>query len=200
MKMMFIHKQIDDEMRNAEEEEEEEEVLDTPVLVATDDAVVNPTTQCVVPDNEDEKPSLDEDEDEDDNGAAAATIVDSEMPLLSWSCCYCVKEFDNRWSLARHEKIHTGEKPYKCHICDKEFIQKCSLRRHVKIHSEEKPFVCTHLNCGKRFKLKEYLDMHRRVHLTSSETAEEDYDRRQSLSNLMGNNNSTTSNADRALM
>jgi len=130
---------------------------------------------------------------DDDAAVAGGAVVDK----MSWSCYYCVKEFDNRWSLARHEKIHTGEKAFKCHICDKEFIQKCSLRRHVKIHSEEKPFVCNHLNCGKRFKLKEYLDMHKRVHLSYDPSAE-NYNKRQSISNLL--DASIASNEDRALM
>jgi len=178
--------QEQEQEQEEEQEEEEEKVLDP---LVTDDAEVDLNTKTA-PDNDDVKP---------DNGTADGdtTVVDREIPL-SWSCCYCVKEFDNRWSLARHEKIHTGEKPYKCHICDKDFIQKCSLRRHIKIHSDDKPFQCTHPNCGKRFKLKEYLDMHRRVHLSSGEPVEEDFDRSQSLSNLL--ENSMASNEDRALM
>jgi uncharacterized Zn-finger protein len=191
-KKMSSH-QLIDETSNAEQEEEEEEKEEEQEQEeeekVLDDAEVDLNTKTA-DDNDDVKP---------DNGTADGdtTVVDREIPL-SWSCCYCVKEFDNRWSLARHEKIHTGEKPYKCHICDKDFIQKCSLRRHIKIHSDDKPFQCTHPNCGKRFKLKEYLDMHRRVHLSSGEPVEEDFDRSQSLSNLL--ENSMASNEDRALM
>ena len=91
-----------------------------------------------------------------------------DMSAIILHCSYpdCLMEFNNRWSLTRHEKTHNVDvKPYKCSMCEGEFMQKCSLRRHIKTHSDGKPFQCTHPNCGKRFKLKEYLDAHRRIHV-----------------------------------
>ncbi|XP_070556431.1 zinc finger protein ZFP2-like isoform X2 [Ptychodera flava] len=45
-------------------------------------------------------------------------------------CGVCGRGFSERYRLMRHEKIHTGEKPFKCDQCDKVFSRKDNLDRH----------------------------------------------------------------------
>ena len=66
-------------------------------------------------------------------------------------------------------KINNMRTPiYKCLVCSKEFAQKSSLTRHNQTHLKEKPWICDFKNCGKRFKLKEYLEAHKRSHYKSA--------------------------------
>ncbi len=105
-------------------------------------------------------------------------------------CAYCDKTFHRKYHKERHERSHTGEKPFQCSYCGDKFITGNHLKRHEMIHRGEKPFMCnlcpmsfarnehlkehirTHLKqenfqcsyCGKRFVLKRTLKSHEREH------------------------------------
>ena len=49
-------------------------------------------------------------------------------------CCYCEKSFNTPSKLKRHERIHTGDKPYQCSHCDKAFTQAGTLKLHLRMH------------------------------------------------------------------
>ncbi|WAR18146.1 ZN665-like protein [Mya arenaria] len=78
-------------------------------------------------------------------------------------CTFCGRYLPSPSLLARHVRVHTGERPFKCPVCGKSFTQKGSMMRgqlrqcpycskyfptpsllamHVRVHTGEKPFKC----------------------------------------------------------
>ena len=86
-----------------------------------------------------ENTSILPDKNSSDLGTAGGGLGASGGPTPH-SCRYCNKAFYGNVDLARHERTHTGEKPFACTFCSYRSAQLGNLQRHVKsVHREDAP-------------------------------------------------------------
>ena len=74
------------------------------------------------------------------------------------TCKFCNKKFVKPSQVIRHERIHTGVRPYKCLECGKAFTQKQSLESHSLKHTGQKPYACSF--CSMKFSQRGNLRAH----------------------------------------
>lgn len=67
-------------------------------------------------------------------------------------CRWCAKEFKIKTHLTDHERIHSGERPFKCGFdCGKTFRTSALKCQHERVHTGAKPYKCSQDNCNKAY-------------------------------------------------
>jgi len=88
----------------------------------------------------------------------------------TFKCKECGAQFERKWSMTMHIRIHTKERPYVCEYpeCGSSFARPQNLWRHNKTHTQEKPHVCP--ICGKGFCERKDMLTHIIIHDESRKT------------------------------
>ena len=83
-------------------------------------------------------------------------------------CQFCEYRTYDKANMRVHERIHTGDNPYKCKYCPFACNQSSWLNYHVKEkHTGELPYGCE--LCGERFVVSSLLKKHMLSHIVAEE-------------------------------
>ena len=73
--------------------------------------------------------------DQASRSAVPSSPFKGRRPILQ--CQFCAKSHRKKEHLLRHERTHTGHRPYVCFKCHKAFARHDSLLRHDKLHTSK---------------------------------------------------------------
>uniref|UniRef100_A0A8C2XHU5 C2H2-type domain-containing protein n=1 Tax=Cyclopterus lumpus TaxID=8103 RepID=A0A8C2XHU5_CYCLU len=135
----------------------------------------SPTTETVslnksiAGDDDDERTEMCRSSSPPRNSFLIKHVAERHKGHLAFKCLQCKKEFEQRYRMVMHTRIHTGEKPFSCDFCDKTFTQSSGRIVHMKKHTGEKlasPLKCSDIcdYCGRTFAQNSSCVVHMRQH------------------------------------
>lgn len=80
----------------------------------------------------------------------------------AYLCPVCGKALRDPHTLRAHERLHSGERPFRCPQCGRAYTLATKLRRHLKSHMTDKPYRCP--ICGMGYALPQSLKRHQFSH------------------------------------
>eukprot|EP01119_Soliformovum_irregulare_P024053 TRINITY_DN8543_c0_g1_i2.p1 TRINITY_DN8543_c0_g1~~TRINITY_DN8543_c0_g1_i2.p1 ORF type:complete len:279 (+),score=34.04 TRINITY_DN8543_c0_g1_i2:71-907(+) len=78
----------------------------------------------------------------------------------------CERTFTTSTNRNRHEKLHSGERPFICNFgedCKKSFARKYDLQVHLRSHTKDRPYKCDAAGCDKAFTRSSSLKEHEKA-------------------------------------
>ncbi|ORY16996.1 hypothetical protein BCR34DRAFT_75745 [Clohesyomyces aquaticus] len=57
--------------------------------------------------------------------------------VLHLQCDICHRQYHKKEHLQRHERTHTGDKPFACQVCGRNFARQDALNRHARVHAPQ---------------------------------------------------------------
>lgn len=95
-------------------------------------------------------------------------------------CGYCGQVFKFLSQFVIHQRVHTGERPFKCPECDKAFSKNSNLNLHLKTHRKNDRYQKCRV-CKLKFSSSEYAD-HLRSHALEQEVENKKSERNSAVS------------------
>lgn len=90
----------------------------------------------------------------------AAHVRSHNKHNAKYQCRFCDFKSGNLPGVERHERIHTGDKPFLCRFCQRAFADSGNLKKHERGHTGEYPYVCD--SCNYKTVRRERLVKHRK--------------------------------------
>ncbi|VDN06220.1 unnamed protein product [Thelazia callipaeda] len=108
--------------------------------------------------------------------------MQSKKPT-EYVCKYCGKRYAYASSLYVHNRLHTGERPFRCSFCDKSFTNQGNMQVHQRVHTGEKPYKCN--ACEKSYAQKVGLKIHLEQCQHQQTSPNADLDNPKTIDNLL---------------